>query len=165
MSQLYVRSVCGGTVRTRGYGRGSDNINYICSQNDKQALEPRLPRECAAAGAGGEQPEPTWRRWQGWRGPAGCFCRPCSRPGYESSRPNLQNDLPARSRHPQDQVRTREWRGKGGGGVPGSRLGGAGLGALGIPDLSAPEQVLESGQTWRLRTGLSCPKAGALRGS
>ena len=67
--------------------------------------------------------------------------------------------------HPQDQVRTREWRGKGGGGVPGSRLGGAGLGALGIPDLSAPEQVLESGQTWRLRTGLSCPKAGALRGS
>lgn len=57
------------------------------------------PCEYAAAGTGGEQPEPTWRRWQGWRGPAGCFCRPCSRPGYESSSPNLQNDLPARSQH------------------------------------------------------------------
>lgn len=32
-----------------------------------------------------------------------------------------------------------------GGGVPESRLGGAGLGASGIPDLSAPEQTLESG--------------------
>lgn len=36
--------------------------------------------------------------------------------------------------------------GRGGRGeVPGSRLGGAGLGASGIPDLSAPEQTLESG--------------------
>lgn len=30
--------------------------------------------------------------------PAGSFCHPCSRPGYESFHPNLQNDLPARSR-------------------------------------------------------------------
>ena len=53
-----------------------------------QLWEPRgLPREYASAGAGGEQPEPARRRQHGRHGPAGSFCRPCSKPGHESFRP------------------------------------------------------------------------------
>ena len=82
----------------------------------------------------------------------------CQKAAAEPRAPGARSSVPTR--------RTRCAPGSGGArGVPGSRLGGVGLGALGIPDLSAPEQALESGQTWRLRTGLSCPKAGALRGS
>lgn len=63
--------------------------------------------------------------------------------------------------HQPDQVRIREPRGRG------PRVGiGLGVGALEVQSLSARVQALESksqGQTWRLRSGLSCHEAGALK--
>lgn len=120
----------------------------------------------------------SWSSRQARAGPVGGTCGrglPCGRglawagPGAGLSL--LVKRLPRSQTSPgtRSSVPTRQTRcGPGSGGEGGPRVGiRPGVGASGVPSLSVQVQNLESksqGQTWRLRSGLSCHEAGSPKG-